>query len=253
MQIRLAKAIAAAGIASRREAETLIESGRVSVDGEVIRTPVFFVDESNKICVDGKLIKNKSSNVRLWRFYKPTGYLTTKSDPNGRKTVYDLIKEKSERLIYIGRLDLNSEGLLLFTNNGALSRYFELPKNQIKRTYKVRVFGNISDKVLAKIRKGITVDGVKYGPIDIQILQSDKSNKWLQMTLHEGKNREIRKVLGALDIQVSRLIRISYGGFSLEGLKPGQLSEVPKNIVEKLAAKLTENVDQSTKKLTHCK
>ena len=243
MKIRLAKAIAAAGIASRREAEALIESGKVSVDGEIIRTPVFFVDVGNKICVNGKIIKNKSSNIRLWRFHKPAGYLTTRIDPNGRKTVYDLIKEKSERLIYVGRLDLNSEGLLLFTNNGALSRYFELPKNQIKRTYKVRAFGNISDKVLARIRKGVTVDGVKYGPIDIKILQSDKSNKWLQMTLQEGKNREIRKVLGAFDIQVSRLIRTSYGGFSLEGLKPGQLSEVSKDIVHKIV----QNINTSEK------
>lgn len=236
MSIRLAKAIAESGAASRRQAEELILSGRVMVDDAVINTPVFFVDESNVIRVDGEVIADRSQRVKLWRFYKPNGVLTTRSDPKGRKTVFDIINMPSERLLYIGRLDLNSEGLLLFTNNGALSRYFELPRNKIKRTYKVRVFGDLSERILSQIGRGVTVDGVHFGPVEVSIISSNKSNKWLYVSLNEGKNREIRRIFAAFGIQVNRLIRISYGDFSLGNLKPGQIEEVPysklKSVVE---------------------
>lgn len=227
MKIRLGKAIAESGAASRRKAEELILAGRVSVDGHLIQTPVFFVDENNIIRIDGREIGKKATTVRIWKLYKPTGYLTTKCDPKGRKTVFDLIDIPHERLLYVGRLDINSEGLLLFTNNGDISRYFELPKNHIQRTYKVRIYGKLSPKIIEVIRHGVTVDGLSYGPIDISVMNKrDTSNQWIQMTLHEGKNREIRKVLKKFNIQVSRLIRTSYAGISLDGLSPGMFTEV---------------------------
>jgi len=219
---RLAKAISDSGAASRREAERIIEQGRVSVNGEKITTPVFFVDESHTICIDGRPLNREQPEIKILSLYKPTGYITTRRDPQGRKTVFDLLKHIDERLLYIGRLDINSEGLLLFTNNGEVSRYFELPKNKIKRTYKVRIYGDFSDKKITLIERGCTVDGIHYGPMNINVLRTEGKNKWLEVSLNEGKNREIRKVLSAFGMQVNRLIRTSYGPYRLGNLKPGE-------------------------------
>lgn len=240
MKVRLAKAIAESGIVSRRKAEELILAGRVLVDDIVVQTPVFFVDDSNIIKVDGKEIKKKSDKIRIWKLYKPTGYITTRTDPKKRKTVFDLIDIPNERLLYIGRLDINSEGLLLFTNNGDISRYFELPTNHIQRTYKVRIYGTLSPKIVASIKHGVTVDGIDYGSIDISVeAQKNTANQWIKMTLYEGKNREIRKVLGKFGIQVSRLIRIAYAGFTIDGVKPGAFIEVADEEVQKVIKGLT--------------
>lgn len=225
--IRIAKAIANTGFASRREAEKIINDGRVSVDGEKISSPVFFVNEENIIYIDEKPINVKSEKIRLWKFYKPRGVITTRRDPQGRKTVFDVINYNQGRLLYIGRLDYNSEGLLLFTNNGNVSRYFELPKNKIRRTYRVRVFGKITDSKLNSIRRGIRIDGVNYSPMTISVISSGSTNSWLNVELYEGKNREIRKVFAASDLTVNRLIRTSYGKYKLDDMMmPGDFQEV---------------------------
>ena len=166
-KIRIAKKIAESGVASRREAEKLIESGKVSVDGEIVTTPVFFVDDQNEIVVNGKKIPGKSSEIKIWKFYKPRGVITTKRDPQNRKTVFDFFKNPDERLIYIGRLDYNSEGLLLFTNSGNIARRTELPSSEIKRTYRVRIFGKFPKNAAEELKNGVTIDGINYGKIEI--------------------------------------------------------------------------------------
>lgn len=233
--MRIAKKIAESGVASRREAERLIEEGRVSVDGEVVTTPVFFVDDSQEIAIDGKPIGNKSEKLVVWKMNKPKGYLTTKHDPKGRKTVFDLFPKVEDRLLYIGRLDYNSEGLLLFTNDGNFSRKLELPSTGLSRSYKVRFHGNLTKEKIEKLKKGVTVDKTHYGPIDVKIIKQDKSNNWAILTLKEGKNREIRKVLESLDCTVNRLIRVSYGTVSLGNLPSGKVEQLSENEIQKLA------------------
>lgn len=232
--MRIAKKIAESGAASRREAEKLIVEGRVCVNGDVITTPVFFVDDSHKITIDGKPIGKKSEKLVVWKMNKPKGYLTTKRDPKGRKTVFDLFPETDDRLLYIGRLDYNSEGLLLFTNNGNFSRKLELPATGLARSYKVRFHGNLSKEKIEKLKNGVIVDEINYGPIDAKIIKQGKSNHWAILTLKEGKNREIRKVLESLGCIVNRLIRISYGTVSLDNLQPGKVEKLSENEVRKL-------------------
>lgn len=232
--IRLAKRIAESGIASRREAERLIDEGRIVVDGQIVTTPVFFVDDTNRIIVDGKPIDKKSTKIIVWKMNKPRGYLTTKRDMQGRKTVFDLFPNISQRLLYIGRLDYNSEGLLLFTNNGDFSRKLELPSTGLSRSYKVRFFGALTDEKIKKLQNGITIDGINYGKIKVEILKQDKSNNWALLTLKEGKNREIRKVMKYLNCEVSRLIRVSYGPISLGNLPPGKIEELSPDELEEL-------------------
>ena len=233
--MRIAKKIAESGAASRREAERLIAEGRVSVDGEVITTPVFFVDDSHEIAIDGKPIGKKSEKIIVWKMNKPKGYLTTKRDPKGRKTVFDLFPKTEDRLLYIGRLDYNSEGLLLFTNDGNFSRKLELPATGLSRSYKVRFHGNLTKEKIEKLKNGVTIDGIHYGPIDVKIIKQDKSNNWALLTLKEGKNREIRKVLESLGCIVNRLIRVSYGTVSLGNLPLGKVERLSENEVRKLA------------------
>lgn len=261
--MRIAKKIAESGIASRREAERLIEEGRVSVNGEVITTPVFFVDDSHEIKVDGKILGGKSEKLVVWKMNKPRGYLTTKSDPKGRKTVFDLFPKVDDRQLYIGRLDYNSEGLLLFTNDGNFSRKLELPSTGLKRSYKVRFHGNLSEEKIRKLKNGVTVDGINYGTIDVKIEKQDKSNNWAILTLREGKNREIRKVLEALGCTVNRLIRISYGTVSLGNLPSGKVEKLSDAELKKLCNQIEKsstaernqrkNLTESyPKKLTNC-
>ena len=232
--MRIAKKIAESGAASRREAERLIAEGRVSVNGEIVMTPVFFVDDSHEITIDGKPIGKKSEKLIVWKMNKPKGYLSTKRDPKGRKTVFDLFPKTNDRLLYIGRLDYNSEGLLLFTNDGNFSRKLELPSTGLTRSYKVRFHGNLTEEKIEKLKNGMTVDGINYGPIDVKIIKQDKSNNWAVLTLKEGKNREIRKVLESLGCTVNRLIRVSYGTVSLGNLQSGKVEKLSENEIRKL-------------------
>jgi 23S rRNA pseudouridine2605 synthase len=233
---RIAKRMARAGLCSRREAERWITEGRVRVDGQTINTPAVLVTDHSKIMVDGKLIQEAPAS-RVWIYHKPAGLLTTHNDPQGRPTIFQLLPKSLPRVISIGRLDLNSEGLLLLTNDGALSRYAELPSTGWARSYRVRVFGQIDLVKLEKLKNGITIDEIKYGRIDVEV--EDRSlkgsrNTWLFVTLYEGKNREIRKVMEHLGLRVNRLIRVSYGPFMLDDLKPGEVREVSKAQVAKI-------------------
>ncbi len=226
--IRIAKLIAASGYCSRREAEELILEGRVKVNGVTIESPATFItDEAIKI--DNKLINSKAQDVRLWLFHKPEGVLTTSKDPQNRKTIFDLLPKNMPRTISVGRLDYNTEGLLLLTTSGKLARYMELPKTGWIRNYRARVFGKLNHERLKKLVRGITVDGIRYGSIKVEVENEGTSNSWLKISLQEGKNREIRKVMEALGLKVNRLIRTSYGPFNLGSLSPLEVKEVTKS------------------------
>jgi 23S rRNA pseudouridine2605 synthase len=229
---RLAKRIAESGVTSRRDAEKLIEAGRVVVNGEIVTTPVFFVADSDEILVDGAKIPGVSEEIILWKFHKPRGVITTRRDPQNRKTVFDFFPEAIGRLLCVGRLDYNSEGLLLLVNNGLLARRLELPSSGFRRTYLVRFFGSLSDEHIRELKSGITVEGVRYGPIDLrprenQTTAASSMNSWATATLSEGKNREIRKVLEHFGCRVNRLIRTAYGPVKLGDLPPGKISRIP--------------------------
>jgi 23S rRNA pseudouridine2605 synthase len=222
---RIAKRLARAGICSRRDAEKLIAEGRVSVDGQVLSTPATLVTDASIITVDGKAI-GAPERTRVWRYHKPRGKLTTNRDPQGRATIFEDLPRGIPRVISVGRLDFNSEGLLLLTNDGALARKLELPETGWMRRYRVRAFGRIGDGEIARLARGITVSGIRYGAIEAQLDRQQGDNVWLTMGLREGKNREIRKVLEALGLKVSRLIRTAYGPFQLGRLEPGEIEEV---------------------------
>lgn len=236
---RVAKALARAGVASRREVERLIEAGRVALNGHVLTTPAVKVAPGDILTVDGKVV-NEPEPARLFRYHKPVGLVTTHNDPQGRPTVFEALPPGLPRLISVGRLDLNSEGLLLLTNDGGLARALEMPETAIVRRYRVRARGRIDQERLDKLKDGITVEGVRYGSIDAQIDKAKDgpqgANLWISVTLAEGKNREIRRVFLALGLQVGRLIRLSYGPFALGTLEPGQIEEVgPRVIREQMA------------------
>lgn len=224
---RIAKFLARAGVCSRRDAERLILEGRVKVDGKILTTPATLVNEKSLVEVDNTIIQEPET-TKVWCYYKPQGYVTTHKDPQGRPTVFEDIERYSlGRVISVGRLDLNSEGLLLLTNDGEFSRFAELPSTKWPRCYKVRVFGEIDSKALIALVKGVTIDGVQYGSIEVDIPPQQKSlNTWLHVTLYEGKNREIRKVMTHLCLKVNRLIRLSYGPYKLEDLKPHEIRKV---------------------------
>lgn len=225
MTERIAKRIANAGVCSRRDAEKLIEAGRVSVNGEKILSPALNVSEKDHIAIDGKAIAPPDI-PRLWLYHKPTGLTTTHKDERGRPTVFDNLSKDLPRVISVGRLDLNSEGLLLLTNNGDLARKLEHPSAGLARVYRVRVFGMVTRQMLEKLKHGITVAGIHYGSIEAVVDSNQGRNAWLTVTLAEGKNREIRKVFEHFDCRVNRLIRISYGPFKLGELKRGEVEEV---------------------------
>lgn len=228
---RIAKRIARAGIASRREAEEMIAQGRVSVDGKVIASPALNVTDANVVAVDGQKLP-AAERTRLWRYHKPAGLIVSNRDPEGRPTIFDTLPPSLPRVISVGRLDFNSEGLLLLTNDGALARKLELPTTGWTRRYRVRVHGAVNERALAELAQGIRVDGVQYGSIKARLDRTQRSNAWLTLALEEGKNREIRKVMDWLGIPVSRLIRIGYGPFALGELKPGEVTEVPAHSLE---------------------
>lgn len=227
---RIAKRLARAGLCSRRDAERWIAEGRVAVDGSVLDSPAVTVDESSRILVDGAPIPTIEP-PRLWRFHKPRRTVTTARDPEGRPTVFDRLPADLPRVITVGRLDFDSEGLLLLTNDGALARHLELPSTGWLRRYRVRVYGGLNDKALANLQRGITVDGVAYGPIEVTIDRAG-TNSWLTVGLREGKNREIRKVMEHLGLTVSRLIRVSYGPFQLGDVPEGGVEEIKTRVLK---------------------
>jgi 23S rRNA pseudouridine2605 synthase len=228
---RIAKVMARAGLCSRREAEAWIAAGRVKVNGQKIASPALNVTDRDDIRVDGKPLPDKEK-VRLWRYNKPRGLLTTAKDPQGRPTVFESLPKELPRVVSIGRLDLNSEGLLLLTNDGALARRLELPATGWVRRYRVRVNGQVEVEHLNQLRKGMTVDGVRYGSVQASLDRQQGDNAWLTMSLTEGKNREIRKLCGHFGWAVSRLIRLSYGPFQLGNLESGQVEEVKGKVLK---------------------
>ncbi|MFI4989077.1 MAG: pseudouridine synthase, partial [Alphaproteobacteria bacterium] len=227
---RIAKRLARAGLCSRREAERWIAEGRVTLDGKVLDTPAVVVGEASQIAVDGKPLPAAEA-ARLFRYHKPPGLLTTTSDPQGRATVFDKLPKELPRLMTVGRLDLASEGLLLLTNDGALARHLELPSTGWLRRYRVRVYGSIDEAKLKALARGITIEGVAYGPISAALDRLQGSNAWLTVTLREGKNREVRRVLEHLGLAVNRLIRTAYGPFQLGELVRGGVEEVPRRML----------------------
>jgi 23S rRNA pseudouridine2605 synthase len=225
---RIAKIIARAGHCSRRDAEKLILGGCVSCNGITVDSPVHFVTPEDQISINGNPL-NKPKTEKLWLFYKPVGLITTHKDPQGRQTVFDYAQEQGlPHVVSVGRLDINSEGLLLLTTSSAFAHNAESPKTAWPRTYRVRIFGKPNVNQLMGLSKGITIEGINYDPIQVEWendLQADKRNNWIRMTLTEGKNREIRKILNHFDLEVNRLIRISYGPYELGTLKPGELKQ----------------------------
>ncbi len=251
---RIAKVLARAVICSRRDAERMIEAGRISVNGVLLTSPALNVTTTDKILVDGKPLPTREP-TRLWRYHKERGKVTTARDPEGRPTVFDALPENLPRVISIGRLDVNTEGLLLLTNDGELARKLELPSTGWARRYRVRAHGRTDQAKLDALQKGIEVDGIRYGPIQARLEREQGSNVWIAMTLREGKNREIKRVLEKLGLDVNRLIRTSYGPFQLGDLKEGVVQEVPERILmdqlgETDRARNADQTGRATKKPT---
>ncbi len=239
MKERIAKFLARSGVCSRRKAEEYILQQRITVNGEIVETPAFSVDGTEIIKFDGEKIQAKDK-TRLWLYHKPTGLITSHKDEKARDTVFSCLPAGMPRVISVGRLDLNSEGLLLLTNDGALSRALELPENGWSRRYKVKVHGYFDERILKRLEKGVTVDGVEYAPCKITLDSKQGSNSWLTISLTEGKNREIRKLMNSIDLSVARLIRLSYGPFQLGALKPGEVKEVQQKVLKEQLGKIFE-------------
>lgn len=227
---RVAKAMARAGLCSRRDAERWIAEGRVSLDGAVLTSPAVLVTEASDLRVDGKPVPRREP-PRLWRYHKPAGLVTTHRDEKSRPTVFERLPPELPRVISVGRLDLTSEGLLLLTNDGGLARSLELPARGWLRRYRVRVHGDVDPARLAALERGLILDGVSYGPIKASLERQKGANAWIAVGLREGKNREIRKVMSHLGLDVSRLIRIAYGPFQLGHLSRGAVEEVPRRVL----------------------
>ena len=222
---RIAKRMARAGLCSRRDAEKWIEAGRVFVNGRKLTTPATLVTDNDRITVDGETLQGKEP-TRLFLYHKPDGLVTTARDEKGRKTVFETLPKSLPRVVSVGRLDLTTEGLLLLTNDGELSRYLELPATGLKRKYRVRAFGRVTQQQLDRLKDGLTWNGVKYGPIDASLESRQGSNVWIEVTLTEGKNREVRHVMESLELAVNRLIRTSYGPFHLGSMPKGAVLEI---------------------------
>jgi 23S rRNA pseudouridine2605 synthase len=222
---RIAKLLARAGVASRREIERMIADKRITLNGVAVETPATLLKSLHGVAVDGKAVGQPAPTL-LYMFHKPEGCLTAERDFSGRKTIYDILPKELPRLMPIGRLDLNTEGLLLMTNDGEFKRQMEMPSTGVERTYRARVFGDISQTQLEDLIQGIEIDGVRYGKIDANLERRTGRNGWLEMTLTEGKNREVRRVLEHFELEVSRLIRTRYGPFVLGDLEPGAVGEV---------------------------
>ena len=228
---RIAKLIAHSGAYSRRDAEKLINEGKVEVDGQILTSPATVVDGSEKIIIDGKKI-NTNFHTKIWLLNKPKGFISTSKDPQGRKTIFDLLPKNINHIMPIGRLDLNTEGLLLFTNDGNLSRYMEHPDNKIIRKYKIKVRGKVAEDLIANLRENITISRVQYNIITANIISYSQSNTWLSIEISEGKNREIRNICEHFRLQINRLIRTNFGPFELNNIQKGEFIELPKKIVK---------------------
>src|SRR5436190_20460506 len=228
---RIAKLLARAGVASRREIERMIAEGRIALNGEKLTTPATLLDSLSGVTVDGKAVQAAAA-TRLFRFYKPQRTLTAERDPKGRATIYDTLPPGLPRVIPVGRLDFMTEGLLLLTNDGELKRQLELPRSGVVRTYRARAYGHVTQMQLESLAEGITIDGVHYGSINANLERRTGRNCWVEMSLTEGKNREVRRVLAHFGLQVSRLIRTAYGTLLLDGLEPGDVDEVPEGQLE---------------------
>ncbi len=222
---RIAKLLARAGIASRREIERMIAEGRIALHGEKVTTAATLLDDVTGLTVDGRLVRPAKA-TRLFRFYKPQGTITAAHDSKGRATIYDRLPKGLPRLMPVGRLDFMTEGLLLLTNDGELKRQLELPRTGVVRTYRARSFGAVTQAQLERLAEGITIEGVRYGSINANLERRTGRNAWIEMSLTEGKNREVRRVLAHLGLQVSRLIRTAYGPFTLDGLEAGAVDEI---------------------------
>ena len=227
---RIAKVLARAGIASRREAERMIEARRVAVNGRLIDSPALNVTAKDRVTVDGKPVSEPEPS-RLWLYHKPQGLVTTARDEKGRETIFDKLPEDMPRVMSVGRLDLNSEGLLLLTNDGAIKRRLELPSTGWLRRYRVRIKGTPKDEDFAPLRRGLVIDGERFLPMTVTLDRQQGANAWITVGLREGKNREIRRAVEDIGLIVNRLIRVSYGPFQLGNLKPGEVEEVRRKIL----------------------
>lgn len=238
---RIAKLLARAGVASRREIERMIAEGRIALNGKVLETPATILTTLAGVTVDGKPVAAPEP-AQLYAFHKPTGLITAERDPAGRPTIYTALRNTlpkgTPRLMPIGRLDLNTEGLLLLTNDGELKWQMELPSSQVPRTYRARAFGEVSQAQLEDLMDGIEIEGVRYGPIDANLERSSGRNLWIEMTITEGKNREVRRVLEHLGLQVNRLIRTAYGPFQLGDLPRGQAAPIGAKDLARFLAQL---------------
>ncbi|MEO9971783.1 MAG: pseudouridine synthase [Hyphomonadaceae bacterium] len=240
---RIAKYLARCGVASRRACESLIEAGKVFVNGERLHSPAFKVTGREQIKVEGRIIRAPDA-TRLWRYHKPAGLLTTNSDPEGRATIFQELPKDLPRTVTIGRLDLNTEGLLLLTNDGELARALELPGNAFERTYRARAHGRITQDKLDTLKHGITVDGDVFGPITATLERQTGANSWLTVSLKEGKKREVRRALESLEMKVNRLIRVSYGPFELGKMTRGSVIEVPRHTLKEELGSLLPETNQ---------
>jgi 23S rRNA pseudouridine2605 synthase len=240
--MRVAKAMAHAGLCSRRDAEKWIEAGRVAVNGAVLTTPAHVVTAADVVTVDGEPLPAPQV-PRLWRYHKPKGLVTSHKDPEGRPTVFATLPDTLPRVVSVGRLDINTEGLLLLTTNGALARHLELPSTGWKRRYRVRAHGYVTQDSLDRLKRGVTVDGVRYGPVEARIERQQGGNSWLTIALKEGKNREVKHIAEHLGLTVNRLIRVSFGPVALGNLPTGAVEEVKRKVlVDQLGVTLSREL-----------
>ncbi|MFK7753674.1 MAG: pseudouridine synthase [Sedimentitalea sp.] len=227
---RIAKVLARAGVASRRDAERMIEAGRITVNGEKLTSPALNVTDKDRILVDGKPLQ-APEEARLWLYHKPSGLVTTTRDEKGRQTIFDALPEDMPRVLSVGRLDLNSEGLILLTNDGAIKRKLELPSTGWLRKYRVRINGRPTEDAFKPLRRGLVIEGEKFQPMTVTIDRQQGANAWLTIALREGKNREIRRAVEQVGFTVNRLLRVSYGPFQLGQLKPGEVEEIRRRVM----------------------
>jgi 23S rRNA pseudouridine2605 synthase len=245
---RIAKIIARSGYCSRRDAEKLIAEGRVILNGKRLESPAINVTSQDKILIDGKPLAS-ADEIKLWRYHKPKGRVTTHRDPQNRPTVFEALPPEMPRVISVGRLDLNTEGLLLLTNDGDLARHLEAPSTGWLRRYRVRVHGRVEESALNSLAKGIELDGIKYGPVEATLDRNQGSNAWLTLGLREGKNREVRKIMEHMGLEVNRLIRISFGPFQLGDLAIGAVDDIKRRVIaEQIGPALAEKLGLAEKR-----